>query len=232
MINTSNAIEILVNSNEAFHLLTSTEVNMIRDNHQCTFYERGITVFNENEQPEGLLCLIEGKVKIFQEGVGGREQILRMARPKGFMGYRALFADEKYAASARALEDSIVCTIPKKLLDDLMNQNPAFTKKLMNIMAKELGLANRRTVALTQKHIRGRLAESLLFIKETYGLEEDGRTLRAYLSRQDIASLSNMTTSNAIRTLSTFATEGLLDIHGRRIRIREIGKLMRISELG
>ncbi|MDD2564255.1 MAG: Crp/Fnr family transcriptional regulator [Salinivirgaceae bacterium] len=232
MINTLNAIDILVNSNEAFHLLSPSEVDKVRDNHQLMFYERGSSVFTENERPIGLLCLIEGKVKIYLEGVGGREQILRMARPKGFIGYRALFAEENYAASARALEDSVVCSIPRILLDKLMDSNPAFTKKLMNIMAKELGLANRRTVALTQKHIRGRLAESLLFLKETYGLEEDGRTLRAYLSRQDIAGLSNMTTSNAIRTLSTFASEGILDIHGRRIRIRDISKLIRISDLG
>jgi CRP-like cAMP-binding protein len=232
MINASKAIETLINSNEAFLKLTEPEIEKIRNNHQCMTFERGEAIFNENEKPGGLLCLIEGKVKIYQEGVGGREQILRMARPKGFIGYRALFADEDYAASARALEDSVVCAIPKAILTEIMNNNTAFTQKMMYLMAKELGLANRRTVALTQKHIRGRLAESLLFLKETYGMEEDGRTLRAYLSRQDIAGLSNMTTSNAIRTLSTFVSEGILDIHGRRIRIRDINKLRKISDMG
>ncbi len=107
-----------------------------------------------------------------------------------------------------------------------------FTKKMMMLMAKELGFANRRTVALTQKHVRARLADSLLFLKETYGYEDDGKTIHAYLSRQDIAGLSNMTTSNAIRTLSNFATEGILDIRGRRIKIRDINKLKKISDMG
>ncbi len=58
----------------------------------------------------------------------------------------------------------------------------------------DLGISDERTVSLTQKHIRGRLAESLIFLKESYGLEEDGSTLSIYLSREDLANLSNMTT--------------------------------------
>ncbi len=51
-------------------------------------------------------------------------------------------------------------------------------------------------------------------------------------SAEDVANLSNMTTSNAIRTLSTFAQEGVISIDGRKIRILDLTKLERISELG
>jgi len=102
----------------------------------------------------------------------------------------------------------------------------------MKLLASELGFSNSRTVTLTQKHIRGRLAESLLFLKDTYGYEEDNCTLKVYLSREDIANLSNMTTSNAIRTLSTFSNERVIAIDGRRIKILDLPKLERISDLG
>ena len=94
----------------------------------------------------------------------------------------------------------------------------------------DLGISDERTVNLTQKHIRGRLAESLIFLKESYGLEEDGSTLSIYLSREDLANLSNMTTS--IRTLSQFATERLITIDGRKIKIIEEEKLKKISKIG
>ena len=84
-------------------------------------------------------------------------------------------------------------------------------------------------VSLTQKHIRGRLAESLLFLKQNYGLEEDGSTLSIYLSREDLASHSNMTTSNAIRTLSAFAQERIIAIDGRKIKIIDERRLEAIS---
>ena len=99
-------------------------------------------------------------------------------------------------------------------------------------MPQELGFANIRTVTLTQKHIRGRLAESLILLADKYGFEHDNTTLRVYLSREDIANLSNMTTSNAIRTLSTFANEKLITIDGRKIKILDLYRLDRISKLG
>ena len=99
-------------------------------------------------------------------------------------------------------------------------------------MAVDLGISDSRTVNLTQKHIRGRLAESLLFLKENYGLEGDGATISIYLSREDLASLSNMTTSNAIRTLSIFSNEKIISIDGRKIKIIDEEKLRKISKIG
>jgi CRP-like cAMP-binding protein len=103
-----------------------------------------------------------------------------------------------------------------------------FLKELSSL----LGLSVERTMTLTQKHIRGRLADSLLQMRVKYGVEEDGRTLAVYLSRDDLAQMSNMTTSNAIRTLSAFAQEGLVAIKGRKIMFLNIDELRLISERG
>ena len=99
-------------------------------------------------------------------------------------------------------------------------------------MARDLGISETRTVNLTQKHIRGRLAESLLTLRQTYGYDEDGATIALYISREDLANMSNMTTSNAIRTLSQFASEGLIAIDGRKIKLLDEEEIKRISRLG
>ena len=69
-------------------------------------------------------------------------------------------------------------------------------------------------------------------LKEHYGLEEDGYTISIYLSREDFANMSNMTTSNAIRTLSAFASEKLIAIDGRKIKIINEEELKKISKNG
>jgi CRP-like cAMP-binding protein len=69
-------------------------------------------------------------------------------------------------------------------------------------------------------------------LRDTYGYEEDGKTINVSLSREDIAHLSNMTTSNAIRTLSGLASEGDIEIKGKKIRILNTTNLEYISELG
>jgi len=111
-------------------------------------------------------------------------------------------------------------------------ENSEFAMFFIKLLAIEVGNSDQRTVNLTQKHIRGRLAESLIFLRDNYGLEEDGATLSIYLSREDLANMSNMTTSNAIRTLSAFAQEKIIAIDGKKIKIIDGESLERISKIG
>jgi CRP-like cAMP-binding protein len=223
----------LFNSSESlFSKLSKEDKDFLMANTECRSYKKNELVFLENTKPSGLICLSEGKVKIFKEGVGGRDQIVRLSRPDGFIGYRALFAGQNYSASAVAIENSVACTIEKNALFTVMKNDPNFTFGILKSLATELGFSNMRTVSLTQKHIRGRLAESLLFLIDTYGYYDDGSTIKALLSREDIASLSNMTTSNAIRTLSTFASERVISLEGRRIKVLDLKMLQKISNMG
>lgn len=225
-------VKLLEDPKSIFTLLAGKEKELIYKNIICSYFRKGDLIYKEGDKPSGLLCLASGKVKIFKEGVGGREQIVRLVKPGGFIGYRALFAGENYNGTAVAIEDSAICNIEKESLFSVLKSNNDLALSIIKKMASELGFSNTRTVSLTQKHIRGRLAESLLFLKDTYGFEEDNMTIKVYLSREDIANLSNMTTSNAIRTLSTFASEQVIDIDGRKIRILDLKKLERISEMG
>ncbi len=223
---------IIDNQMSVFSVLKKNEKELLKNNSTCTYFKKNDIIYKEGDKPSGLICLSKGKVKIFKGGVGGREQIIRMAKPVGFIGYRALFAEQNYLASAEAIEDSVICTIEDKALYKLLKSNSSLALNIIRSLASELGFSNNRTVTLTQKHIRGRLAESLLFLKDTYGIDEDGFTIKVYLSREDIANLSNMTTSNAIRTLSTFASERIIALDGRKIKILDMEALEKVSELG
>ncbi|MFC2119295.1 Crp/Fnr family transcriptional regulator [Bacteroidota bacterium] len=225
-------IDCIDNKGSLFYQLKTKEKDLLQAGHSQRLVKKGEIIFREGEFPVGIMCLTKGKVKIFKSGIGGREQIVHLVRPIDLMGYRALFSDECFCASAVALEDSIVCEIYRDNIFSVVKHNPGLSLKIIKYFANELGLSNNRTITLTQKHIRGRLAESLLFLEETYGFEDDFATIQAYLSREDLANLSNMTTSNAIRTLSIFASENVISIDGRRIKILDKNKLERISELG
>lgn len=195
-------------------------------------FQKNETIYCEGGEPENLLCLIEGKVKIYKEGVAGRNQIVRVVRPVEYFGYRAAFSEEAYVTGAAAFEASTIAIIPMRLIFAIAERNARLCNFFIRKLAKDLGKSDERTVNLTQKHIRGRLAESILFLKENYGVEEDGCTLSIYLSREDMANLSNMTTSNAIRTLSLFAQEKMIAIDGRKIKIINEEALRKTSEIG
>ncbi len=220
------------NNTSIFGRLPKSQIDFLRQHHSCIGYKKNEIIYREGDKPTGLISLSEGKVKLFKEGVGGREQIVRLAKPVGFIGYRALFAEENYLATAITLENSSVCVIEKDALFEVLANNSELTMIILKSLATELGFSNSRCVTLTQKHVRGRLAESILVLKDTYGVEDDNKTIKALLSREDLASLSNMTNSNAIRTLSTFAQEKVIEIDGRKIKILDLHQLEKISELG
>ena len=224
--------KLMIDKMHVFNDLTAKQKKRLVENSTKSNYKKGEIIYKEGDKPTGLIFLSKGKVKIFKEGVGGRDQIVRMAKQNGFIGFRALFAKQNYLATAEAIDESEIVTIEKNILFDVLEENGKFALKIIKFLATELGFSNTRTVTLTQKHIRGRLAEALLFLKDTYGFEEDSVTLKVYLSREDLANLSNMTTSNAIRTLSAFSQENVIGLEGRKIKILDINTLDHISELG
>jgi CRP-like cAMP-binding protein len=146
--------ECIDNKMSVFSVLSPEEKDLLRKNNSSHHYKKGEIIFKEGDKPTGLLWIAEGKVKIFKEGVGGREQIVRMAKPVGFIGYRALFAEEHHSATAVTIEDSDICTIEKETIYKLLRSNTELCLSIIKAFATELGFSNNRTVTLTQKHIR------------------------------------------------------------------------------
>lgn len=218
--------------NSVFKCLTLEERKQLTIGFKQKHIPKGTIIFEEGTYPEGLVCLAKGKAKVFKCGINGKAQILRMAKPVGFIGYRALFAEEEHTSTAIAIEDSTICIFERDSLYHVMRTNPSLSMNIIKSFATELEFSMNRTVTLTQKHIRGRLAESLIFLHDTYGVENKSLFLNAKLTREDLANLSSMTTSNAIRTLQSFAHEGIIEIEGRQIRIINHPELERICKIG
>lgn len=213
-------------------VLTASERKQVLSEMKVETFKKNEPIYSEGDVPSHLLCLISGKVKIYKDGVGGRAQIVRVLNAVEYFGFRAAFAGEDYVTSAAAFESSVIACIPITLIQDLVMRNARLGWFFIHRLATALGKSDARTVGLTQKHIRGRLAESILFLKDSYGTEDDGETLSIKPSREDMANLSNMTTSNAIRTLSTFAQENLISLDGRKIKILDEAALQKISKMG
>lgn len=225
-------IQVIQAIKELWGLLNEEQRSLLIDNVSMKRFKKNEYIYYEDDIPEYLFCLAKGKVKIFKEGIGGRPQIVRMVKPEGFFGYRAGFAGDQYSTSASAIEAVTICQIPLPIIKRIIRENNDVAIYFIKQLANLLRHADEQTVNLTQKHIRGRLAEALLRLKEKYGMEEDKMTLSISLSREDLANLSNMNTSNAIRTLSAFATENLIAIDGKHIKILEEEKLHSISKNG
>ncbi|MBR1934257.1 MAG: Crp/Fnr family transcriptional regulator [Prevotella sp.] len=212
--------------------LTDEQRELLVDNLSIRKCLRDETLYHVGDTPEKMYYLVRGKVTIFFHGIAGQRTIVRMVEPGATFGYTAAFDGSTYKGTAVAGDDTVVAIVPIKLVFHLIWENSNFAMLFIKELSSLLGLSIDRTIMLTQKHMRGRLAEVLLRLREKYGLEDDGQTLAIYLSRDDLAKISNMTTSNAIRTLSAFASEGIVAFEGRKIRFIKTETLQRISDLG
>ena len=228
------ALEKVINEDmaEIWTRLNNDERRIVVENMEVHTFKKNQLIYAEGDEPEFLWVLLKGKVKKTKEGVGGRVQILRLIRPVQYFGYRAFFAQESYVSSASAFEPSMLGAVPLTLVRDMISNNNSLAWFFIQELSRNLGGSDTRIVNLTQKHIRGRLAEALIVLLDNYGYEDDGATLKIYMAREDLANLSNMTTSNAIRTLSTFVTERLVVVDGRRIKIINEALLRKISKYG
>ncbi|MDR0812037.1 MAG: Crp/Fnr family transcriptional regulator [Paludibacter sp.] len=213
-------------------VLTHDERQYVKNNYTIHYFKKNQIIHREGDMPTHMMMLGTGKVKVYKEGVGNRIQIIRMLKPGEHFGYRAIIANQTCNTNVAAVEASMVYMFKADFFLSILRHNNALCYRFLEEMAFDLGVSDALTVNLTQKHIRGRLAEALLRLKRSYGLEEDGATINIYLSREDLASLSNMTISNAIRTLSNFVNEHIIAMDGRKLKIISEESLVRISKMG
>ena len=214
-----------------FNELSGDELNDIAQHKSCIRYKKGQTIFYEGTRPMGLYCINSGKVKVYKLSAEGKEQILRLSKSGDFLGYQALISEEFYNASATVLEEGAICFIPKANFLNIMNQNPAFFNKIIKHLAHELGVAEQKLTTIAQKSVRGRLATTLLMLKETYGMEgSQSDIIDIALSREELASIVGTATETVIRMLSDFKEQKLISSVGKRIRVLNPNGLVREAE--
>jgi CRP/FNR family transcriptional regulator len=202
-----------------FNELSDEEMERINHSKGGNLYRRGQNIFYEGTRPSGLYCINSGKVKIYKIDHTGKEQIVRLAKAGDILGYRSLIGGELYSSFAAPLEDSLICFIPKNVFFSLLHSNSNLSMKVMKLLSQDLKSAENRIANMAQKPVRERLAETLLVLKEFYGLEEDEATLGVALTREDLANVVGTATETVIRLLSEFKQDKIIDLKGRKIKI-------------
>jgi CRP-like cAMP-binding protein len=214
-----------------FHVLDEDQSKALSAQKSCAVYKKGQYIFNEGGIPSGLFCVNSGKIKLSVTGYDGKEQILRLAKSGDILGYRALISNERYHSAAIALEDTSICIIDKNYFFSQLEQNPKLMLEVARKMSSDLKKAEEHIVSLSQKNVRERLAEALLFLKATYGLQNDKSTINVKLSREEIADYVGTSTESCIRLLSEFNHDGIIELNGKSIQIKNLPLLIKTANI-
>ncbi|BDD08230.1 Crp/Fnr family transcriptional regulator [Fulvitalea axinellae] len=212
--------------------LSMEELGELDENKTSITYKKGQTLFYEGTRPLGLFCIHSGKVKVYKMSSEGKEHIISLGKPGDFLGYRALIGEEFYAASATVIEEATICYVPKSDFLRLLHENPVFFRRMSKALCKQVGILEQKLITLAQKSVRERLAVTLLMLKETYGMDEEGQStlIDIALSREDLANIIGTATETVIRLLSEFKGDKLIALQGKKIRILNEKGLMKAAD--
>lgn len=188
-------------------------------------FKKGEMIFKEGTHPRGLYCVQNGKIKVMQTGIDGKEQIIYLAKNGDIMGYRAILSGDTYSCSAKAIEDSNVCFVPLSLFTGMIETNAKLSLKLLHLLSNELKIAERNITTIAQQPVRERLAQTILLLKESYDVEADGCTINVSITREDIANIVGTARESVIRLLFELQKDKIIELKGKKIKILDHKKL-------
>ena len=216
--------------NNIFKKLTKNEKDTLLYEKNCNQYEKGETIYNEGTRVSGIYCINTGIIKHFKTGNDGKEQIIRFSKQGDIFGFRSILSQEPACTTTKVIEKATICFIPASIFMNLIKDNSAFSMAVIKLSCNELGDANKYILDIAQKNVRERLAEILLLLKHNFGTNSNG-DLNIFLTREELASIVGTATESVIRLLSEFKKDKLIELNKRKIRLLDVNKLKRISEI-
>lgn len=193
-------------------------------------FKKGKMIFSEGTYPAGIFYLKKGKVKKYKTDRDGREHIIYICNSGELLGYPALLSEESYSDSAAALEDSTLGFIPKDAFLKILEQSPVLSTMLLKNLSHEFGVLENSIINFAHKSVRERLALSLLILKEKFRDKNNpDATVEVTLSRKDLSNITGTVVETLVRLLHDFKDEGLIETEGKKIRILDAKRLVKVA---
>ena len=218
------------NSDSILEGLPEKDLEQLRSKMIQYKFKKGQTIFSEGTFPSGIFYVTKGRVKKYKTDREGREQIIYVCNSGDLLGYPALLSEEAYSDSAAALEDAILSFIPKEVFLKVLEKSQVLSNRLLKNLSHEFGVLENSIANFAHKSVRERLALSLLILKEKFRNKNNpDASVDITLSREDLSNLTGTAVETLVRLLHTFKDEGLIETEGRKIRILDSRKLVKVA---
>lgn len=219
----------IVRKFNSLRAMSKEELKAVSDSKVTRQVRKGEQIFDEGQKLGGVFCVRSGVSKLSKLSANGKDQIVKLASKGEVLGQRSVVSEEYSNLSATAVSDMEVCFVPKEAIMNSINKNPEFTQEVLRHMAHDLREADDVIVNMSQKTVKQRIAEALLYLKTHFGEDQEG-FLALVLSREDIASVVGTATESCIRILSEFRKKGFIETSGKRLGIRDERQLRDLAE--
>ena len=212
-----------------FQALKKDELELLISEKQQIKFKAGETIIKQNTTSTHVVCIKEGYAKVYVEGVKDKTLILQLITNLNIVTGGSMFNGNIRNYTISALTDVTCCLIDSSKLVELFSKNNEFAIQILKHHTKQNSILLNKLVNLTQKYMPGRVADTLLYLKNNVFKTNP---FHLPITRQDLADLSNMTKESFVRILQEFKASGFVKTHGHSIEIIDEDALVSISKNG
>jgi len=213
---------------EIFKDLTGKELDLLSQNHSEAKFKPGELIIKQGTPSNMVVLIVKGLVKVFIEGVEGKDLILSLVTPPRFLSGPELYYGKVHTYSVSALLPTECCYVEEKTFKQLIWDNRSFSDAFLHEFCRRSVSTLNLLVNSTQKKMHGRVAEGLLYLSRIFGSD----SFNMILNKKEFGDLTSMTRESAIRILHQFKEEGIIELKGNEIFLKEKTKLIGISNVG
>lgn len=191
--------------------------------------KRGEFLYRAGDVFDTIYTIRSGSLKTFIIDEEGREQILAFSTQGDIVALDGTNL-EKHHTTSQALETTHVCTIPLAGYLELAAKIPSLYQKLITKLSHRILEEEEHTLMLGTKSADQRLATLLLSLSKRNaerGLSKS--VLELNMSRRDIGSYLSAAVETISRTFTRLQTSKIIDVHGKRILIKDFDQLQKIA---
>jgi CRP/FNR family transcriptional regulator len=182
-------------------------------------------LFHEGDPAVWLWLVKSGHVRIVRHSRAGKDVVLELLGPGEIFGGVAVIERRPYPASAQATEPSVVVKIAADVAIGLAERHPSVVREMALLIGRRLRAAH-DSVKLSVEPVESRLAAILLRLADREGVRtKSGVELPFHLTRQSLADMSGTTVETAIRVVSRWQRDELVEDRGGRLVVRDLDVL-------
>lgn len=211
---------------DIFEPLTEEEVAELRWKHLETRLNGGEVFYTPMDLCESLFILKTGRVKIYRTSPEGRQFTLGVLEGGTVFGEMTLTSQRLRGSYAQAMETSIVVTMGRADVENLVLERPRVGLQLVHLLSERLAEYEVRMEDLSLKEVPERLASLLVLLIESQGIRgSDGYWLPTRYTHQHLGSMVGANREAVTRAIRRLTDEGIVQVRRRLIYVEDLDAL-------
>jgi CRP/FNR family cyclic AMP-dependent transcriptional regulator len=152
----------LLSATELFEDLDPETIDRLSSDATEHTLRRGDVLFAEGDEPGSLFVVSSGRIAIANKSVDGRESVVALMESGDLFGEMPLFDGLGRSAEARALEQSVVVSIPYGPIREVYERRPDQLWRVVRLFAGRIRAMDEALADAVFLDVTGRTAKRLL----------------------------------------------------------------------